>query len=109
MMLLTKANRKALPPLYSQESKGADAVAVVKFFTPDADWTWYATEFDGEDTFFGLVDGFKQELGHFTLSQLLSIRGGLGLPIERDRYWRPQSLRTIAPEKFADWPQGVLA
>ena len=41
-----------MPALYSQEDKGGDAKIAVKFFTPDADWTWYATEFDGEDTFF---------------------------------------------------------
>ena len=107
MKLLTKANRKALPPLYSQEDKCAEAVAVVKLFTPDANWTWYATEFDGVDTFFGLVDGFEQELGYFSLSELLSVRGGLGLPVERDMHWTPKTLREIAPDKFADWPQAV--
>ena len=33
MKLLTKAIRRQLPPLGSQESKGLDAVAWVKFFT----------------------------------------------------------------------------
>jgi hypothetical protein len=35
----------------------------VKYFTPDSNWTWYASEFDGEDTFFGPVAGFEVELG----------------------------------------------
>jgi len=34
----------------------------VSSFTPDSSWTWYAMEFDGVDTFFGLVNGFEEEL-----------------------------------------------
>jgi hypothetical protein len=93
-MLLTKANRKALPPLYSQDGKGMDAIAQVKFFTPDSNWTWYASEFDGTDIFFGLhVVGFDTEMGYFSLSELSSVRGPLGLRIERDRYFTPKPLR----------------
>jgi len=92
MMLLTKENRKQLPAMYSQDGKGDEAIAYVKFFTPDAQWTWYATEFDGEDTFFGLVDGFEKELGYFSLSELKSVRGPMGLPIERDRHFIPCNL-----------------
>tara|TARA_Y100000593_G_C4290720_1_gene328099 strand:+ start:392 stop:679 length:288 start_codon:yes stop_codon:yes gene_type:complete len=88
MKLLTKELRAKLPPLYSTE-KDEDPTAVAKFFTPDSNWTWYATEFDGEDRFFGLVDGFDKELGYFSLSELASARGPLGLPIERDRWFSP--------------------
>ena len=95
MMLLTKANREALPWLYEQDGLGDDAIVHVKFFTPDSNWTWYATEFDGKDTFFGLVDGFEMELGYFSLSELQSARGPLGLPIERDRYFTPKTLGEI--------------
>lgn len=95
MVLLTKEVLKKLPPLYSQEEKGLDAVAVVKFFTPDSNWTWYATEFDGEDLFFGLVDGFEKEIGYFRLSELKSVKGTLGLPIERDMYFKPKTLREL--------------
>ncbi len=100
MKLLTQEIRKKLPPLYSQESKGGDAIAIVKFFTPTSQWTWYVTEFDGEDLFFGLVDGFEKELGYFSLKELESIRGPLGLPIERDLYWQPKPLKEIAPKLF---------
>ena len=95
MKLLTKEVLRKLPKLYSQESKGLEAIAVVKFFTPDSSWTWYATEFDGKDTFFGLVDGFEKELGYFSLSELQSVRGKLGLPIERDRYFQPTKLKEL--------------
>lgn len=84
MKLLTQEIRKKLPALGE-----GDGTAHVKFFTPDSNWTWYATEFDGEDTFFGLVDGFEKEIGYFSLSELQSVTGPLGLPIERDLYFQP--------------------
>ena len=87
MRLLTKEIRKKLPALFSQEEKGLDAMVVVKFFTPWTNWTWYATEFDGEDLFFGLVDGHEKELGYFSLSELESVSGPAGLKIERDVYF----------------------
>jgi len=93
-MLLTKENRKALPALYSNENN-PDPMVQVKFFTPDSNWTWYATEFDGEDRFFGLVDGFEVELGYFSLSEMRSARGPLGLPIERDMYFNPRPLSQV--------------
>jgi len=102
MKLLTQQIRRKLPPLGSQEPLGPKAVAHVKFFTPDSNWTWYATEFDGQDTFFGLVDGLDKELGYFSLSELQSTRGPLGLAIERDLYWRPKTLEEIAPELFRE-------
>ncbi len=100
MKLLTEEIRKKLPPLYSQDGKGGEAVAWVKYFTPSSSWTWYGVEFDGKDTFFGLVDGHCKELGYFSLSELESIRGPKGLPIERDLYWQPKTLEEIAPELF---------
>ena len=94
MKLLTKENRKSLPPLSSTDGD-PNAKAVVKFFTPDSGWTWYAVEFDGQDTFFGLVDGVEKELGYFSLKELSSVRGPLGLPIERDRHFEPMLLAEL--------------
>ena len=91
--LLTQALRADLPPLYAtEETPMAEKLAVVKFFTPDSNWTWYGVEFDGKDTFFGLVDGFEREYGYFSLSELESVRGPLGLRIERDLYFEPTRL-----------------
>ena len=96
MKLLTKELLKKLPALYSQDGKGDETVAYAKFFTPDSNWTWYATEFDPETgTFFGLVDGAEKELGYFTLAQLESVRGAFGLPVERDRYFDPTPLSAL--------------
>ena len=101
MDLLTAEVRKQLPPPYAQEKLGGSAVAYVKLFTPDGSWTWYATEFDGEDTFFGLVDGHCKELGYFSLSELQQLRGPMGLAVERDLHFPPTPLDQIAPELFA--------
>ncbi len=91
MMLLTKEIRANLPPLYSQENN-PDPTVWVKFFTPDSNWTWYGIEFDGEDLFFGWVVGFEQELGYFSLHELETTKGKMGLPIERDKWFKPMPL-----------------
>ena len=99
MKLLTKEILKRLPPLYATEDIPLEEkIAHVKFFTPDAGWTWYAVEFDGHDTFFGYVIGLEKELGYFSLAELQSVRGHLGLPVERDRSFRPTPLREIMKE-----------
>jgi len=94
MDLLTKEVRGKLPPLYSQEEV-EDPMVICKFFFPDFSWTWYAIEFDGTDQFYGLVDGFEKELGYFSLTELMSNRGKLGLPVERDRYFTPCRLSEV--------------
>ena len=99
---------RQLPALYSQEDN-PDPLVVCKFFTPDAGWTWYAiegspvdkegyydTEKDKVDfVFFGLVSGVEVELGYFSLSELKTIRGRLGLPVERDRFFTPTRLSEV--------------
>jgi len=105
MPLLTKELRRKLPPLGSRDGKGGKAVAYVKFFSPESSWTWYATEFDGQDTFFGLVEGHEKELGYFSLAELQGVRGPMGLPIERDLHWTPKQLEAIAPEMFTERAQ----
>ena len=92
MKLINKKIKNIIPKLHKQDSKGLNAVVYVKFFTPDSNWTWYATEFDGVDIFFGLVDGLVKELGYFSLSELESVRGPWGMRIERDLYFKPTAL-----------------
>jgi hypothetical protein len=88
--LLDEESRKRLPPLGSGEKLGMKALAQVKFFT--LDWIWYASEFDGEEIFFGLVIGDFIEFGSFSLSELAEVRGALGLPVERDKFFTPTTL-----------------
>lgn len=92
--LLPNAVRDTLPPLGGTEGD-PDPLCRVKFFYPDFSWTWYAIEFDGEDTFFGLVDGFEKELGYFRLSELRENRGKFGLEIERDLFFTPKRLSEL--------------
>jgi hypothetical protein len=94
MKLLTKEIRQQLPELYSNEEV-TDPVVIAKFFTPWTSWTWYATEFDGVDTFFGLVVGHEIELGYFSLAELESVRGPGGLTIERDVSFKPTKLSEV--------------
>ncbi len=94
MKLLPKALANSLPKLGSTEQE-RDPIVRVKFFTPWSDWTWFATEFDGEDTFFGLVRGYEEELGYFSLKELEDARGPGGLRIERDDYFEPARLSTL--------------
>ncbi len=67
-----------------------DLWPVVELFTPDGGATWLLTELDADlDTAFGLCDlgmGFP-ELGSVSLAELRSVRGRLGLLVERDRYF----------------------
>lgn len=94
MQLLTQELREKLPPLGASE-KVDDPICQVKFFTPDSSWTWFGTEFDGEDTFFGAVSGAVFEIGYFSLSELEALRGPLGLPVERDLYFKSTPLSQI--------------
>jgi len=96
MKLLTNEIRKSLPALGTTDGQGDKAIVRVKFFTPTSSWTWYATEFDGQDTFFGLVDsGYCKELGYFSLSELQSVRGPYGLGIERDMYFGRKTIGEV--------------
>jgi len=96
MKLLTKELRQQFPKLYEGEEIPTDEkVVIAKFFTPWTSWTWYAVEFDGEDLFFGLVDGQEKEWGYFSLKELESITGPLGLKIERDLYFGQPKIKDI--------------
>lgn len=91
MELLPTELRSKLPPLYSQENV-KDPVVHIKFFTPDSNWTWYATEGSQEDddfVFFGYVVGHEKEWGYFVLSEMARTSGPRGFPIERDLYFEP--------------------
>lgn len=97
-----------------------DPWPVVKLFTPDAGCTWLVTEIDPEepDILWVLADlgiGYC-EYGTASLSELTDLRGCLGLPVERDLYWKPQGpisvyIRASDGERLVDHltdvPHGV--
>jgi len=98
MQLLTNEIRKTLPPLYAQDGD-SKAMVYVKFFDPVGSATWYASEFDGEDKFFGFVDlGLGPgcaELGYFSLQELQSLKRPFGLGIERDILFEPTLMAEV--------------
>ena len=78
----------------SLEQENFDPAPVVKLFTPDAGATWLLTEIDPDehDHAFGLCDlglGYP-ELGWVSLAEIAAVRGGLGLPVERDLHFAPE-------------------
>lgn len=93
-LLLTEELKKQIPALYTQEDKKDEAIVYAKFFTPDSNWTWLVLEYDPEQRiFFGLVKGLEIEYGYFSLDELESLRGPLGLPVERDLGFTKRTLR----------------
>jgi hypothetical protein len=91
MKLFTKEQLTKLLHNGSSEHRGKDHKPVVKLFTPDAGCTWLLTEIDPEETdlAFGLCDlglGFP-ELGYVSITELISVRGRFGLPVERDLHF----------------------
>lgn len=97
MMLLTKANRAALPLLDSQEDvPEGDLMIYVAYFHPCSAWSCLAAEFDGDNEFFGFTHSAFDEWGSFFLSDLEGYRDSrFGLPIERDMHFRPRTFREV--------------
>jgi len=102
MELMTKELEQRFPKLYATENmKPEDVKVIAKFFDPCGSWTWYATEYDpARRTFFGLVRGFESEMGYFSLDEMESVKGALGLGIERDLYFGEHSLADVMKRRL---------
>ena len=94
--LIPKSILENIPDLYETE-RSLNPICHIKLFTPDAQWTWYIIEISKEDksTCYGLVKGFESELGYFSLKEIESIKGALGLGVERDISFKPTALAII--------------
>ena len=90
-MLMTKELEKIIPAMYSSENtKLEDKIVYAKFFTPDSNWTWWVLEYSKEEQImFCMVHGHVKELGNVYLPELESVKGPLGLKVERDKYFTP--------------------
>ena len=111
MKLVTKEIERRVKqyPLYSQDGKKKDAVAVAKFFLPISSWTWYMLEADlQEGIAFGIVinGSGEGEYGYFSLNELQDMKvTKFQLTVERDIYFEPTKLSDIENEylqKFLD-------
>jgi hypothetical protein len=107
MELLPHELRERIPRLYATE-RDDDPMVWVKFFTPDADWTWYVIEGSSQDDdylMFGWVVGLEKELGYFLLSELEDV-GNFGITVERDVQFEPchlSHLTTPPGQQEADY------
>jgi hypothetical protein len=83
---------KDIPPLNAM-NEDVDPLVHVKWFTPDAKWTWYVIEYDPVDRIaYGFVIGVEREYGTFSLDEILNVRGAWGLRVERDLYFEKQRI-----------------
>jgi hypothetical protein len=82
-----------LPKLGATAGRGREAKAQTVFFTSGR--LWYAIEFDGEDTFYGLIVSDTVEFGTFRLSELRAFRGVHGVGVQRNRSYKPTPVGVI--------------
>ncbi|MDN5100372.1 DUF2958 domain-containing protein [Aliarcobacter butzleri] len=94
MELIPQEIKELIPKLYETEEQN-DPIAYVKLFL-DA-WTWYITELsiDNNICFGYVISPFESELGYFSLNEIKSIKGSLGLSVERDLSFKPTKLSII--------------
>lgn len=89
--LMRKACRIMQVPTDNIDGDGntIDPLLRVRLFDPTSQWTWLIQEWDGSDICYGYVKGFENEWGSFSLRELSSIPGPLGIGIEIDTYYSP--------------------
>jgi len=87
MQLITTELEETIPMLYATEDiKLEDKRVYAKLFTPDTDWTWYIMELSIEERIcFAMTQNDScMEIGYTSIDELESIKGPLGLGVERD-------------------------
>ena len=96
MRLTTKAVEKQAQKQYPLGTDMEQNI-VAKFFDPCGSWSWYVMNQDPEDSdyLWGIVDGFAVEMGSFSLEELSSIKGPLGIGIERDLHFKTRSAKSV--------------
>ena len=87
-------------PIGSQDGKGEEAIAWLKFFDPCGRYTFYVTEADLKT---GELFGYCvsplgpdcDEWGYADLNELKAVRGKFGLGVERDMHHQPAPVNSI--------------
>lgn len=102
----TEARLNKLPKIYDQSCMPIkDQTVHLHFFYGGSDW--YVTEYDGFDSFFGVVilnnDKQNMELGYFSFKELKDIKMQMGMEIdcEKAKFFPPQKIKDISNLK--DW------
>jgi len=105
MKLLTQDLKQRIPALYHNEVNKTpthEMIVHVRYFCPWNTWVWLGLELlPEEDLFYGYVIGHFPEFGYFSLAELESVRGPMGLRIERDTSFTPKPLWQAVPEHFS--------
>ena len=98
MELIPQNLLKTIPKLYETEEQN-NPIVYIKLFLDG--WTWHITELsiDGDICFGYVVSPFESELGYFSLKELETIKGALGLSVERDLSFKPTALAIIRKNK----------
>lgn len=94
--LMDKHLRQSLPSFEAIRAN-KNPMVHAKYHHASTDWTWWAIAFDGHDVLWGLVLGDECELGHFSLSGLKYRGIDDGVPVIRDRAFKPCLLADLFP------------
>jgi hypothetical protein len=93
-MALTQQIRNRLPTLYSTDGAGTEAIGQVRYFWGSSA-SFVATEFDGEDTFFGYISGVQEDgWTYMSLSEMWSTHGRF-MGTERDYHFTPTAIANL--------------
>lgn len=90
MELILQSVLKKLPPLYSTKNTSSDKVKVpIHLFSPWGSFDCYIFEYDPAERVARafIKMGGQEEIGLVSIDELESVRGPLGLKIERSVHW----------------------
>ena len=97
--LITPADQKLFEKQGDTSEKSmAETTVITKLFNPSGAGTWYLYEHVEGDVymcFANLGDITNAELGSVSLKELAEYKGTFGLGIERDKFFKPKSLKEI--------------
>lgn len=100
MNLIPKELISTIPELYATE-RSLNPNCIVKLFTPDTQWSQFIIEIDKDQNIcYGYVQGLESELGYFSLKELETIKGPLGLSVERDESFLPTALSIVKSGRY---------
>lgn len=105
-------------PLYSQDGKKGDALALYHLFLGSTDWYVIEGSSQGDDVeFFGLVQMDDDvELGYFTLRELerlaVPVHDDTGATdftahVEKDQHFEPTPLKDLDGERVRVWLESM--
>ena len=93
--LMTEEIAKTVPRLYGQDG-AEDPTVYAHYFSCVNGWDWWLLEFDGTDEAFGLVEGYDDELGYFSIKEMEELNRQMGFAaVERDEHFSPKPLSAV--------------